>query len=133
MIGCPEFSRMRRPKIAALGATYALGEHRCAAPQAARFAAISASGILFFFSACTSVSAPTPYGTDNFVMNATTSQGGYSTPFQVQKAAFEEANNHCAGLGKAMQPLSQTSTGAGGWSQGVALSLLYRCLPTVTR
>jgi len=118
--------------ITALRARDALGEHRGAAPQSAWIAAISASAISFLVSGCTWASAPTPSGPDSFVTNAT-SRGGYSMFSQVHEAAHVKAANHCAGLGEAMQPVSQTVSGVQGWSWGrqeISLALVYRCVPT---
>jgi hypothetical protein len=123
----------RRLQIANLNAGDALRNQRRAAPQSAWFAAIAAAGILVAVSACTTASAPAPYGTDTFVIQST-SRGGYSMWSQVHEAAHVKAADHCADLGKAMQPVSQTVSGVQGWSrQGVTLSLVYRCITTASR
>jgi len=122
----------RRLQTTVLSAEDAVGTQRCAAPQSAWFAAILASAISFLVSGCTWASAPTPYGPDSFMTNAT-SKGGYSMFSQVHEAAHVKAADHCASLGKAMQPVSQTVSGAQGWSWGreeISLALVYRCTST---
>ena len=122
----------RHLQIPALPAGDALEEQRSAAPQPVWIAAISASAISFLVSGCTWASAPTPYGPDSFMTNAT-SRGGYSMFSQVHEAAHVKAADHCAGLGEAMQPVSQTVSGVQGWSWGrqeISLALVYRCIRT---
>ena len=120
-------------QIAALSAGDALGEERGAAHRSGSFTAILASATVVLISGCTSASAPVSYGPDTFVTNAT-SRGGYSMWSQVQEAAHVKAADHCAGLGRAMQPMSQIVSGAQGWSWGreeISLALVYRCTSTV--
>jgi len=124
---------IRRPlRITALGAGDAHGEQRRPAPQSAWFAAMLAPAILGLVSGCApTASDPVSYGRDTFMTNAT-SRGGYSMFSQVHEAAHVKAADHCAGMDKAMRPVSQTVSGAQGWSWGrkeISLALVYRCLP----
>jgi hypothetical protein len=125
----------RRLKITALSVGDAPGGRRRAAPQPPWFAAFSASAVLVLVSACTTASAPIVYGPDTFMIQST-SRGGYSMWSQVHEAAHVKAVDHCADLGKSMQPVSQTVSGAQGWSWGqkeISLALVYRCITTASR